>query len=315
MDFDGPWHGTRGPHPGAPHLPRSVAGTCQGRRRRRSSEAGWKFIQDQNAEWEDGYFPITISNAYERRVSAAIGYLDPGTRLRENLTISTDTQVSGLIFDGQRCVGVKATVAPASSRSSAATRSSCRAARSIRRRICMRAGIGPAAHLRDLGIEVRAALPGRGPAVAGSSGGGGRGVPQAARADHPRLFAAAHLCGAALFVEAARHPARRHVHRGDQQDVVARGRRADRFVHHHRLQDLFGNRRGEAAVGELARRAVGRLQPAVGPTRPGADDGRRAPVRRDAPDAGHAERDGRSVPGQLQRQGAPGRAAAAARTS
>ena len=26
-----------------------------------------------------------MSNAYERRVSAAIGYLDPGTRLRDNL--------------------------------------------------------------------------------------------------------------------------------------------------------------------------------------------------------------------------------------
>ena len=43
---------------------------------------------------KDGYFPITISNAYERRVSAAIGYLDPGTRMRDNLTISTETQAS-----------------------------------------------------------------------------------------------------------------------------------------------------------------------------------------------------------------------------
>jgi 5-(hydroxymethyl)furfural/furfural oxidase len=30
----------------------------------------------------DGYYPIAISNAYERRVSAAIGYLDPATRQR-----------------------------------------------------------------------------------------------------------------------------------------------------------------------------------------------------------------------------------------
>ena len=43
-------------------------------------------------------------------MSAAIGYLDPGTRLRENLTISTDTQVAELLFEGQRCVGVKALV-------------------------------------------------------------------------------------------------------------------------------------------------------------------------------------------------------------
>jgi 5-(hydroxymethyl)furfural/furfural oxidase len=45
-------------------------------------QAGFEFILDQNGEYKDGYFPITISNLYDRRVSAAIGYLDPGTRMR-----------------------------------------------------------------------------------------------------------------------------------------------------------------------------------------------------------------------------------------
>ena len=72
--------------------------------------AGWADIADQNAEWRDGYFPITISNAFERRVSAAIGYLDPGTRMRENLTIQTGTVVASLLFEGLQCVGVKAMV-------------------------------------------------------------------------------------------------------------------------------------------------------------------------------------------------------------
>ena len=70
--------------------------------------AGFEYLPDQNGEWKDGYYPITISNAYERRVSAAIGYLDPATRQRRNLTISTDTQVSELLFEGKRCVGVVA---------------------------------------------------------------------------------------------------------------------------------------------------------------------------------------------------------------
>ena len=39
-------------------------------------EAGYDYIEDQNGEYKDGYFPITISNLYDRRVSAAIGYLD-----------------------------------------------------------------------------------------------------------------------------------------------------------------------------------------------------------------------------------------------
>ena len=70
-------------------------------------QAGYDYLIDQNGAFRDGYFPITISNLYERRVSAAIGYLDPGTRLRENLTISTNTQATGLLFDGMRCVGVQ----------------------------------------------------------------------------------------------------------------------------------------------------------------------------------------------------------------
>ena len=94
-------------------------------------------------------------------MSAAIGYLDPGTRMRENLTISTDTQVSALLFDGLRCIGVKARVGGRETEfrgrevilSSGAIHSPTH---------LLRAGIGPAAHLRDMGIEVRAAVPGVG---------------------------------------------------------------------------------------------------------------------------------------------------------
>src|ERR1700686_4753384 len=106
MDFDGPWHGNEGRIPVRRIFPdlwpehAKAAGET-------FKAAGYKFLIDQNAEFEDGYFPITISNVYERRVSAAIGYLDPGTRMRENLSISTDTQVSTLLFDGPRCVGGK----------------------------------------------------------------------------------------------------------------------------------------------------------------------------------------------------------------
>ena len=99
MDFDGPWHGKEGRIPVRRIFPdlwpehAKAAGEA-------FKAAGYDFLIDQNAEFEDGYFPITISNAYERRVSAAIGYLDPGTRMRENLTISTDTQVATLLFEG-----------------------------------------------------------------------------------------------------------------------------------------------------------------------------------------------------------------------
>ena len=160
MDFEGPYHGREGRIPVRrifpdlwPEHAKAVAVAFK--------EAGWEYILDQNAEWKDGFFPITISNAYERRVSAAIGYLDPGTRLRENLTISTDTVATGLVFDGLVCVGVKATVGGRTQEfrgheiilSSGAIHSPAH---------LMRAGIGPAGHLRDLGIDVRVALPGVG---------------------------------------------------------------------------------------------------------------------------------------------------------
>ncbi len=160
MDFEGPYHGREGRIPVRrifPDLwPEHAKATAQA-----FKEAGWDYILDQNAEWKDGYFPITISNAFERRVSAAIGYLDPGTRLRENLTISTDTVATGLIFDGLVCKGVKATVGGRPQEfqgkeiilSSGAIHSPAH---------LMRAGIGPAGHLRDLGIDVRVALPGVG---------------------------------------------------------------------------------------------------------------------------------------------------------
>ena len=160
MDFDNEWHGREGRIPVRrifPDLwPEHAKATAEAFR-----QAGWDYIVDQNAEWKDGYFPITISNAYERRVSAAIGYLDPGTRMRENLTISTGTQVSTLLFEGQRCVGVKALVQGREQEFRGnEVILSCGAIHSPAH--LMRAGIGPVGHLRELGIEVRSALPGVG---------------------------------------------------------------------------------------------------------------------------------------------------------
>src|SRR6266436_828230 len=62
--------------------------------------AGYTFLPDQNGEFVEGYFPVTHSNQAEQRVSAAMGYLDRETRRRANLTISTNTQVRELLFEG-----------------------------------------------------------------------------------------------------------------------------------------------------------------------------------------------------------------------
>jgi 5-(hydroxymethyl)furfural/furfural oxidase len=123
-------------------------------------QAGFKELADQNGAFEDGFFPLTV-NVTETRVSAAMGYLDAATRARENLTISTETQVTGLVFEGTRCVGVRALVKGQAQEFRGREVILCTGAIHSPAHL-MRAGIGPAAHLRDLGIEVRADLPGVG---------------------------------------------------------------------------------------------------------------------------------------------------------
>jgi 5-(hydroxymethyl)furfural/furfural oxidase len=160
LDFDNEWHGQDGPIPvrrvPEKHWPGHAKAIAKA-----FDRAGYKRLEDQNGFFEDGYFPITISNENERRASAAMGYLNAEVRQRPNLTISTETQVTELIFEDLKCVGVKALVKgrPQEFRakeiilSSGAIHSPAH---------LMRAGIGPAAHLRDLGIPVRHALAGVG---------------------------------------------------------------------------------------------------------------------------------------------------------
>ena len=160
MDFDGPLHGKEGRMPIRRVFPNlwpkhalAVAAALK--------SSGMKWLPDQNGEPEEGYFPIAISNAYERRVSAATAYLDPVTRLRPNLTILTDTAVSQLLFEGTRCSGVELTSAgqtrPCTAREVIV---SCGAINTPG--VLMRAGIGPAESLRALGIPVLADRPGVG---------------------------------------------------------------------------------------------------------------------------------------------------------
>ncbi len=160
LDVDDDWHGKEGPIP-IRRVPESQWPGHAKALAKAFNQAGYKYLPDQNGFFEDGYFPVTISNAQEQRVSAAIGYLTADVRKRENLTISTNTQVTELLFEDLRCVGVKALVdgKPTEFRgreiilSSGAIHSPAH---------LLRAGIGPVGHLRDLGIPVRQALAGVG---------------------------------------------------------------------------------------------------------------------------------------------------------
>ena len=160
IDFDGPLHGTEGRIPVRRVFPENWSDYAKAVAEA-FKLAGYRYVPDQNGEFQDGYYPLAMSNLYDRRVSAAVGYLGPTVRQRDNLSVITDAQVSELLFEDTRCVGIRAMVEG----KSVEFRGNevilcCGAIHSPA--MLLRAGIGPIGHLRDLGIEVRAGRPGVG---------------------------------------------------------------------------------------------------------------------------------------------------------
>ncbi|HEX4411693.1 MAG TPA: GMC oxidoreductase [Xanthobacteraceae bacterium] len=152
-DFDGTAHGKDGPVPirrtktedWAP-LSKAVHAYAQ--------ERQIAFVADMNADFRDGYGGVPMSNWPEKRGSAAICYLDAAVRRRPNLTIMSETTVTGLLFDGRRATGVEVLVN--GERKHFHGGEIIVALGGIHSpAFLMRAGIGPAAALGALGIEVR----------------------------------------------------------------------------------------------------------------------------------------------------------------
>ena len=160
LDFGGDMHGRNGPVPirrtkpddWAP-LSKAVHAFAQ--------ERQIPFIADMNADFRDGYGAVPMSNWPDKRASAAICYLDPSVRARGNLTIVNGATVTALLFEGRRVTGVTVKVGGAVKRFNG--REIILSAGGVHSpAFLMRSGIGPAGHLREHGIEVRADLPGVG---------------------------------------------------------------------------------------------------------------------------------------------------------
>lgn len=193
LDFQGPLHGSDGRIP-IRRIPREQWCLHARATAEAFEQSGMTYLPDQNGVFEDGYFPVTISNNDERRVSAAIGYLDRATRARANLTISTETQVRALLFDGPACVGVRARVGGREQEFRGREVILCTGAIHSPAHL-LRAGIGPAGELRALGIDVRANLPGVG----------------ARLMDHPSIALASFIRRHARMDRSRNAPTRRHI--------------------------------------------------------------------------------------------------------
>jgi 5-(hydroxymethyl)furfural/furfural oxidase len=154
-------HGSSGPIPIRrapmrlwPPLARAIHGWANDRQ--------LPIIADMNADFRDGYGAVPMSNTQRQRISAAMAYLGPEVRARRNLCIESDTEVTRILFQGSRAIGVEARAA------SGMTKMHCRrevilSAGAIHSpAMLLRNGIGAASVLHQHGIAVVSNLPGVG---------------------------------------------------------------------------------------------------------------------------------------------------------
>lgn len=126
-----------------------------------AAEVGIPHNPDYNGARQDGIAMSQATIASGRRMSTAHCYLDP-IRKRPNLRIETNALTAAVMMDGARCVGVRYAVG-GSPREARAGREVVISAGSINSpQLLELSGIGQPERLRQLGIEVRHALPGVG---------------------------------------------------------------------------------------------------------------------------------------------------------
>ena len=125
------------------------------------NEAGYKRNDDFNGADQDGvgYHQTTIRNG--KRCSTAVGYLHPAMK-RPNLRVVTHAHTQKVMFDGTRATGV-AFRQNGQDKIATARKETILCGGAIGSpQILMLSGVGPHAHLQEMGIPVVHHLPGVG---------------------------------------------------------------------------------------------------------------------------------------------------------
>ena len=126
-----------------------------------AQEAGFPYTPDLSGAQMEGVGYSQMSRNGRFRGSTARTFLRDA-RGRMNLRIETDAQATGLILDGRRCVGVNFRQG-GNDRTLRARREVIVSSGTINSpHLLQISGIGPAAHLKSIGIDVRHDLPGVG---------------------------------------------------------------------------------------------------------------------------------------------------------
>jgi 5-(hydroxymethyl)furfural/furfural oxidase len=160
LDFGGPLHGSDGPIP-VHRIPREKWPGFSRAVFAAAIAAGYPDIADQNARFEDGVFPQTLSNDGTHRVSAAMGYLTREVRGRPNLKIQAETETLRVLVEDGRAAGV--VVRRGDSEETIRAREVILSAGAVLSpALLLASGIGSAADLRAAGIAPVHELPGVG---------------------------------------------------------------------------------------------------------------------------------------------------------
>lgn len=189
-DFEGPLHGGDGPIPISHVLPERWDGLASAAAQA-FADAGYPYRADMNGAFADGYSPAPYSSDGTRRASTATAYLDDAVRRRPNLRVEPQTVVRRLLVEGRRVVGVE-TEKPGATEVFRGHEVVLSAGAIHTPALLMRAGIGPADHLRMLGIDVVVDLDGVGRNLQ----------------DHPAIAVSAYLVPRARYQPATG----RHIH-------------------------------------------------------------------------------------------------------
>ena len=123
-------------------------------------QAGIPSTTDVNGYRQEGFAAFDANRHRGRRLSASRAYLHP-VMSRPNLTVTTRAHVTRVLFEGRRAVGAEYRRGRSVKRVTAGEVLLCGGAINSPQTL-MLSGIGPAAHLESVGVEVVADLPGVG---------------------------------------------------------------------------------------------------------------------------------------------------------
>lgn len=124
-------------------------------------QAGYPYTEDMNGYQQEGAGKMDMTTHNGRRWSAAQAYLRPAEK-RPNVTIETGALTSRVLFEGKRAVGVEFKQNGQVKRYRAEREVILSGGAINSPQLLMLSGVGPADHLREVGVAVQHDLPGVG---------------------------------------------------------------------------------------------------------------------------------------------------------